>query len=445
MDIPSARALQAAESAPVEDPYYPDTSNPEVDVLHYFLDLAYNDNQLSGIATVTFRATMPTQTIRLDLADALEVAKVTLDDTDVVFRHAESGLTMTTRRLKPGRTHTVVIEYSGAPEPVPAPSKRSDLDAGLGWNTERDGTVYALQEPYGAFTWYPANDHPSDKALYDARITTSSPNVAVFNGTLEGKHVDGNFTTMTWHVEEPMASYLTTIAIGPYKQYSGPTTSGLTIRYWLMNRDKDLLPQLRSEGAEAFDWLVAHAGPYPFSSLGVVVVGSQSAMESQTMVTLGRSFAEIPGPTLQHEIAHQWFGDSVTPTSWQGMWLNEGWAEYMQQWFEADTEPTKLGGWMRGWRRYDDAARRASGPPGDYEPDSFGDTNVYLGPALMLNEIRKRVGDATFEHLVTAWPAQHQNENVDRAEFTRWVNDFTGEDLTSLINLWLDSSHTPQR
>ena len=443
-EIPGAQALQAAESEPVEDPYYPETSNPEVDVLHYLLDLDYRDEDLSGTATVTFRATKPTKTIRLDLADALTVGMVTLDDADVAFRHDGNGLTMRTPAMKPGRTHTFVIEYSGRPESVPAPSKRSDMTEGLGWNTASDGAVYTFQEPYGAFTWYPANDHPSDKALYDAQITTSSPDVGVFNGVLEDKHVGGDLTTTTWHVDEPMASYLTTIAIGPYQQYAGPTRSGLTITYWLMKRDKNLLPLIRSQGADAFDWLVANAGPYPFSSLGVVVVDGQSAMETQTMITINRDKVAIPRDhTLQHEMAHQWYGDSVTPTDWRGMWLNEGWAVYMQWEYVADTPPKEPGLQLSLLREADNTSRRTAGPPGDYDPEWFGDLNVYLGPALLLNEIRKQVGDRRFDQLAKAWPAQHENENVDRAEFTRWVNDFTGQDLTSLIDRWLDSPRTP--
>ncbi len=452
-DVPGAQALQAGESHPVEDPYYPETSNPEVDVLHYFLDLAYQGDTLSGTATVTFRATEPTSKIRLDLSDTLEVEGVTLDDARISFGHEDNGLTMTTPKMKPGPAHTFVIRYSGRPAPVPAPSKREDMTAGLGWQTESDGTVYTIQEPYGAFTWYPVNDHPSDEALYDARITTSSPDVGVFNGVLEDNQVHGGLTTTRWHVDEPMAAYVTTLEIGPYEQYSGRTKSGLTITYWLMERDKRLFPHLSSAGAAAFDWLVEHAGPYPFSSMGVVVVGGQGTMETQTMITLDRGAAALQAfgdNTLQHEMAHQWYGDSVTPTNWQGMWLNEGWATYLQQRYSAETQPKapsgagpKVPGGQLTFRQLDNRARRQSGPPGDYKPGHFADVNVYIGPALMLGEIRKQVGDQKFDQLVKAWPAQHENENVGRAEFTRWVNKFTGNNLTPLIDRWLDSPHTP--
>lgn len=143
-------------------------------------------------------------------------------------------------------------------------------------------------------------------------------------------------------------------------------------------------------------------------------------------------------------MSHQWFGDSVTPTDWQGLWLNEGWAMYMQQWYEADTGRFQAGGGITRWREPDQVARLFAGPPGDFDPEKFGETNVYLGPALMLDEIRQRIGDSRFEDLVKAWPAEHANENVDRETFTAWVNAQAGRDLTALIDTWLDSRQTPR-
>ena len=441
--VPPARALKAAESQPVEDPYYPQTSNPEVDILHYLLELVYEGQELSGVVTVTFRATEPTETIRLDLSNALDVRAVSLDGAKASFSHEDDGLMMATPNVTPGPTHTFVIEYAGVPEPTPAPSKRTDQVDGVGWHVDADGAVYTFQEPFGAFTWYPSNDHPSDEALYDAQITTSAPDVGVFNGTLTDEQTDAGLTTTSWHVDEPMATYLTTIAIGPYERYSGPTKSGLTITYWLMERDKRLLPEVRRQATAGFDWLVARVGPYPFSSLGFVVVGGRSAMETQTMITISRGVTQVPGANITHEIAHQWYGNSVSPTDWLGIWINEGWAMYMQLWYERETQPAPAGE-LSPLRRFDDIARQAAGPPGRYDRDSFAAVNVYLGPALMLDEIRKQVGDETFGQLVKAWPAEHENEHVDRAEFTRWVNDYTGQDLTALIDRWLDSPRTPR-
>ncbi len=436
--------LKAGLSDPVEDPYYPDTSNPEIDVLHYGLNLTYDRPTLRGTATVTFRATQETGSVRLDLSDALDVEGVVLDGAEATYTHRQQGLVTQTPGLTGKGTHTLVIRYAGRPTGTPAPSRRPDMTGGLGWQSDPAGTVFTFQEPYGAFTWYPSNDHPSDEALFDATITTPRGDVGVFNGTLESLKKSADHTTTRWHLDKPASTYLTTLAIGPYREYTAKTASGTTLSFWLLPRDRHALGPLRREAVRAFDWLVEHAGPYPFSTLGMVVVGGASAMETQTMMTLSRGVLARPDAVIEHEMAHQWFGDSVSPVDWQGMWLNEGWAMYMQQWYESDLGRYQYAGGISRWRSYDNDSRRVSGPPGNYDPQGFGDVNVYLGPAMMLDAIRRAVGNATFDGLVKAWAAEHAGQNVDRADFTTWVNDYTGRDFTELIDLWLDSPRTPR-
>ncbi len=442
--VPSATRLRAGSSQPVEDPYYPQTSNPEVDVLHYFLDLAWDGTTLRGVTTISARAAETTNRVRLDLSSALHVSQVVLDGRPLHYRQAGNGLLMDTGRLQRNTAYTLRITYAGTPQATPAPSRRADLAEGLGWVVDPDGSVHTFQEPYGAFTWYPVNDHPSDKALYDARITTKPGTVGIFNGTLVARHTTPERTVTRWHLDQPAASYLTTIAIGPYTDHVATTPSGMRISYWIEPRDRRLLSDLQREGSRAYEWLVAHAGPYPFSTLGVVVVGGTSAMETQTLMTLSRAAARRPDAVIEHEMSHQWYGDSVTPTDWQGLWLNEGWAMYMQQWYEADTGRAQYDGGMSQWRQYDMVSRRRSGPPGNYDPGSFADTNVYLGPAMMLDRIRQRVGTREFYRLVRQWPAEHANGSVDRAEFRTWLERKTGKGFSRLLHRWLDSQRTPR-
>ena len=436
-------ALKAAVSDPVEDPYYPKTSNPEVDVLHYRLDLVYAHPELTGKAVVTFRLARVSDTVRLDLGRALDVTGVRLDEQPARYRHVADGLVTQAPGLDVGTVHTLTIGYVGVPKAASANISRFDAGAGLGWQTDPAGDVFTFQEPYGAWSWFPSNDHPSDEAYVDARITTRSPDVAVFNGTITStRHHDG-LTTTSWHLSQPTATYLVTLAIGPYREYTAPTASGTELSFWLMDQDKRYLPTLRQQAVDGFDWLVDHAGPYPFDSLGFVVVAGNDAMETQTMVTLSRGVFQREDAVIQHEIAHQWYGDSVSPVDWKGLWINEGWAMYMQQWYERDLGGYEYAGGMRQWRSYDNASRLTAGPPANYDAHYFGDLNVYLGPAMMLDKIRQRIGDEQFAEFVKAWAADHAGQNVDRADFTRWADRTTGEDLTALIDRWLDSPTTP--
>ena len=321
------------------------------------------------------------------------------------------------------------------PEAAPADIARFDPKAGLGWRTGRPGEVFTFQEPYGAWSWYPSNDHPSDEAFYDASIATTAGTVAVFNGQQVGAPITSRgVTTSRWHLDTPAATYLSTLAIGAYHEYTAQTPSGMTLSFWLLKRDKTYLPQLRKEAVRSYEWLVDHAGPYPFSSLGFVVVGGDDAMETQTMITLSRGIFSRPDSVIEHELAHQWFGDSVSPVDWKGLWINEGWAMYMQQWYESDLGLYEYAGGIDQWRPYDNQSRQTAGPPGNYDPAYFGDLNAYLGPAMMLDKIRQRIGDDAFGEFVKAWAADHAGQNVDRDDFTAWANDQTGVDLTSLID-----------
>ena len=428
----------------VEDPYYPAKSNPEIDTLHDNLALTWDGKTLTGTATIRFATTLDTDTVRLDLIHSLRVSKVTLDGSPIHYTHQVFGLVMSTGPLLKGVPHTFTISYAGIPHTVKAPTHRGDFGEGLGWTLDANGNVYTFQEPYGAYSWYPVNDHPSDKARYDAQITVPAGDTAIFNGVMTSSVRTAKTSTFSWHVERPVASYLTTIAIGPYTAYHDTMSDGTKATYWLLPRDASILGSLKSQSSKAFDWLTAHAGPYPFDRFGTVVTAATSAMETQTLVTMSREAFDRPDAVIEHEMAHQWYGDAVTPLDWQGLWLSEGWAMWMQQAYEVDRGGYRYLGGMDKWRPYDDQSRQASGPPGDYDPKSFGDLNVYLGPAMMLDKIRQAVGDKEFTALSAKWVSEHEYGNVNRAEFVSWLNAETGQNFTKLVNLWLDSPHTPE-
>ncbi len=437
---------KAALSHPVEDSAYPQTSNPEVDSLHYGLVLGWDPERrvLTGKETLIFRAAESVGRIRLDLASAMHVTSVTLDGSAVGHQQSRDGLVVATGPLSSGSDHVAVIAYDGTPRPTAAPSTRSDQGAGLGWSTEPDGTVYTFQEPYGAYTWYAVNDHPSDKAFYDVTITTPARWQGVFNGQLVSSATSGQVRINTWHLDSPAASYLTTIAIGPYRQYKDTGPGGLPISYWVMDKDRGELPLLRRDSRKAIGWLVAHLGPHPFSTLGVVIVGGQSAMETQSLITMSAGALQRPDAVLAHEYAHSWYGDSVGPSDWKALWLNEGFAMYVQGWFEQSTGHYQYAGGIDHWRALDQRFRDEAGPPGEPDPRQFASANVYICPALMLDAIRKRIGDRRFEAMMRAWPADHAYSDQNRASFVRWLNQFTGRNLTPLVNRWLDSPTTPR-
>jgi aminopeptidase N len=443
---PDRILLREARSDPVEDPYYPSTSHPEFDALHYHLDLRWNRARkvLTGTATIRFRVARDTKRVQLSLSARLTVYTVRLDGQRLRWSHGRNTLSMYASSLRRNSLHTVSVAYQGRPGPTPAPSNRPDQRDGLGWVTEPNGGVYTFQEPYGAFTWYPVNDEPSDKALYDIRIHTSGRWQGISNGRLWSSTHNSSGTTNVWHLGSPAASYLITMAIGPYHRILLRLPNGMPVSLWVRPQDGGWVPKLVGDVRSALPWLIRRLGPYPFSTAGIVLVDGTSGMETQTLVTLSASALGRRDSVVAHELAHQWYGDAVTPTSWLGLWLNEGFAMYVQGWYERSTHRYQIAGGIRRWPQYDQLLRNDAGPPGHYQRLKFADSNVYICPALMLDQIRKRIGNRKFDAMMRAWPAQHRYTNQDRASFTRWVDGFTARNLKPLIDRWLDSRTTPR-
>jgi aminopeptidase N len=440
---PDDPALDPALSEPVEDSVYPDVGDPSVDSLHYDLDLAWTPRTrtLVGMATIELRSTRDGDHLQLDLGEPLEVSAVTLDGAAVAFEHTGKELVVTAPVAEDER-YVLQVSYSGTPEPTPAPTTRSDFDAS-GWTITPDGETWTMQEPYGAFTWYPVNDQPSDKAFYDISVTVPSPWVGIANGEMTDQSEHDGLTTTSWHLSEPASSYLVTVATGDYTRTSNTSASGVEISYWVP-ADRPGLAQGLPAAAAGLDWLEALLGPYPFDSLGFLVVDSKSGMETQTMITLGTTDYTTSAAVLVHEMAHQWYGDEITPDDWRDVWMNEGMAMYLQGCWQAEQDGVSVDSVMDDYASFEGSMRAASGPPAAYDPTEFGQGNVYYGPALMWHELRTRIGDDKFWRVVRAWPARDPGTNADREEYLSWLVEHTGVDR-SFFDDWLLSPTTPER
>ncbi|MDF1604267.1 M1 family metallopeptidase [Nocardioides sp. YIM 152315] len=431
-------------STPVEDRVYPDVGDPGVDALSYDLDLTWDPatSTLEAQEEIRLRSTRAADHLQLDLDDDLHVARVTVDGRPAAFDHDGKDLVVA-HRVRADDRYTLVVDYAGTPRPVPAPTKRQDFDT-TGWTTTPDGEVWTMQEPYGAYSWYAVNDQPSDKALYSFRISVPSPWVGVANGRLLSRAERNGSTVTRWALDEPASSYLVTIAIGDLVMTEDRSASGVPMTYWTPRGRADLLERVRLAPA-GLGWLEERLGAFPFSSLGFLVVESKSGMETQTMITLGDTRYATSPEVLVHEMAHQWYGDQVTPVDWRDVWMNEGMAMFLQATWQDQLQDQPIEQTMDYWAELDAQLREDYGPPANYDADAFGGSNVYTSPALMWDELRKRIGDDLFWRLVRDWPAAHDNGNADYDDITAWWSEQSGEDLSGLFDDWLLGETTPER
>ncbi|GIF03025.1 M1 family metallopeptidase [Actinoplanes siamensis] len=440
-------AWQGGRSTPIADRLYPEHGNAGLDVLQYDLKLDWKPTTkiFTGTATLRIRPTAASSEIKLDFAN-LSVDKVTVDGAPATGTLAGQKLTVPAG-LVADRPVTLVVDYHGTPKQVSYPSHRSDAKEGVGLRPTKTGGLWTMQEPWGAMTWYPANELVSDKAMYDIAVTVPKGWAAVASGT--PGPVEGNTYRYTSAV--PTAAYLTTLAVDKFHEVTQTGPHGLKLSYWVLPKTDDkLLPVLKKSPA-LISWLEANLGPYPFETAGALVNGSVSAMETQQMLSLGRPTGKWAKAdqdwfeeTLVHEYAHQWFGDTVTPSSWTDLWLNEGFAQYMQYLYEQKLYKFSDADLERFIRKRDAELRKSVGPPGKPKAANFAESNVYVCGAGMLKELNDALGDKKFFALMKAWVAEHRNTNQDRAAFVAFVQEKTGKDYSRLINAWLDSKSTPK-
>ncbi|GAB3937606.1 M1 family metallopeptidase [Micromonospora vulcania] len=434
-------AWAAGRSTPVVDPLYPERGTDAVDVLHYGLELSWSPSKrtLTGTATVQIRPTRDAPSVSLDFMPYA-------NDTVTVDGKAATGAVVREKLVveTPVRADvpiTLVVGYHGKPSTTAWPTKRGDAHP-LGLTIDSDGGLWTMQEPFGAFTWYPVNDHPSDEALYDIAVTAPKGWSGIASGTPVGQ--DG--TTFRYRSTVPVASYLTTLAVGRYRTLKATGPRGIPVTTWYRDKDARFLPMFK-RSPTFLTWLEEHFGPYPFESAGLVMVESASAMETQQMVTLGEAQPLRGDRTFDlntlHEYAHHWFGDAVTLTDWRDMWLNEGWALYAQQLYARDAYKVTKAELVRSSRQRDAELRKEYGPPAKPDPAEFGSTNVYVCAAAMLRQLHQALGDDRFFALARGWVQENLHTQQTRASFTAYVNQKTGHDFTALIDTWLDSPTTP--
>jgi aminopeptidase N len=435
----------------IGDEYFPLAGNGGYDVTHYGLAVRYQPRTdlLVGRAAIHASATQNLSRFNLDF-EGLTVRSVRVDGRRATWRHDGGELIITpSRGLRAGHHFTTVVRYDGVPRTLPD---------GSGFIHTDDG-ILVIGEPQVAATWFPVNDHPSDKASYTFRVTAPRGLEAVANGILTKRHAHGAWRTWTWQAREPMASYLATANIGQFDLHFYRHRG-----IWMLDAiDPDLFER---EGTapppgvvarrsfarhgEILDFLASRFGPYPFNAAGGIVDDAEGlgfALENQTRPIYARDFftdrlqADF---VVVHELAHQWYGDSLAVRRWRDIWLNEGFASYAEWlWSEHEglgTAQELFDAYYGGIPADDPFWRLRIGDPG---PDSLFDGAVYIRGAMTLHSLRLRVGDADFFTILRRWARVHEGGNVSTPQFVRLAERVSGEQLDDLFDTWLYTSTKP--
>ena len=420
------------------DLYLPASGNGGYTVSSYAIDLRYKvaTNRLDATATIVAVTTQPLARFTLDLS-RLQASKVRVDGRKATFAHAPGKLAVTPGSVLPeGTTFTVVIDYSGSPAP-----RRSAWGL-VGWEELADGVIVASQ-PSGAPTWFPCNDHPADRARFSIRVTTEQAYTVVCNGALTSHTVAAGRGTWVFDQPEPTSTYLATVQIGRYATasvdlegvagtFAYPHELEARVRH-----DFDQLPAMMGYFESVF-------GPYPFAGYTAVVTPDdlEIPLEAQGLAIFGANHVDGERGSerlIAHELAHQWFGNSVGLAAWQHIWLNEGFACYAEWLWSEHRGSTSADSLARSAR-----ARLASLPAdiivGDPGPADMFDDRVYKRGAVALHALRIELGDDAFFAVVREWTSTHRHGTVATSDFL----ELAGGPGAALLSSWLFSLPVPE-
>ena len=437
-------------SAGLGDAYQPLAGNGGYDVQHYGLDLRLSPavsagrpavTTVSGSVTIDAVATQRLSRFDLDLI-GFTVRSVAVDGGQAAYDRVGQELRITPGvGLAVGQRFRVVVTYSGKPHHFNSVSLGSE-----GWFSTADGGILA-GEPEAAAGLFPVNDHPSDKATYGFRLQVPAGLTAVANGLPARPVTSAGWTTWTWTSAHPMASYLVTVAVGHYRLTHSMTSDGIPIVNAVDVAAGSVAARALSFQKRALAFLQSEFGPYPFEAAGAIISSADIpfALETQTRPVYPTVFFGGPGDesVLVHELAHQWFGDSLTIDRWREMWLNEGFATYAE-WLWSE----HLGG-QTAQQLFDAQMGR---PPGDpmwkVRIDDPGVADLFSGAvyergAMTLHALRLTIGDVKFFTLVRAWAAQNRDGSVSTAAFKALAERVSGRSLQAFFSTWLHATNKP--
>ena len=321
-----------------------------------------------------------------------------------------------------------------------------------------DPMIWTLSAPYGARAWWPCKDVPSDKAdSLDIRVTVPNDLIVASNGTLRETNTLGDTTTYWWHEQYPISTYLVSLAIHPYtvsydNYFYNDTTDTMEIHFYMFPNHHDHYAALNAKTKDMISCFVNLFGEYPFVEEkyghAEVVPSHFGAVEHQTCTSFDFTYFITPfwiEWMINHELAHQWWGNLVTCKDFHHIWLNEGFATYSSAfWYEYLEGPGAASEYMMDNGYYLGPGTVYVENPNDFE--IIFDTNLtYLKAAFVVHMLRHVVTDTVFFKILKTYASspQHQYGSATTEDFQAICEQLSGMNLQKFFQQWIYEEYYP--
>jgi len=430
----------AAVAAPsAEEPFFPHAGNPGYDALKYEIEIEYEGPKqpLVGYASIKIRATQELRRVSFDFRGPRVFHMSGL--TPGTYRQRHGKLVFLPREpIEKGTVYFLAVSYRGRPPSITDPDGTRE-----GWIRTDDGVI-AVGEPQGTAAWIPCNNVPWDKALFRTIVTVPRGLKAAANGRMGQVSRSEGESTFFWRESSPMSPYLAVLNIGRGRLVQdriGRIPSWTLVDPRLERagrRVRHQLPEILRFQSRLF-------GGYPFESAGSILdyapdVGYALETQSRPIYTYA------PEKTLiVHEVAHQWFGDSVGIERWPDIWLNEGLATWTQ-WYYAERHGGRSAEEVfERLRRLPATNELWDPPPGrPGSPERLFAPSVYVRGAMAVQVLRQKIGTKALLQVLRRWAIEHRHRSANIEEFIALAEEVAGRDLDPLFQRWLFQRGKPR-
>ncbi|MFC7302282.1 M1 family metallopeptidase [Cognatiluteimonas weifangensis] len=434
--------------------------------LHFRVDPA--QRRIDGDAALTFRALRPLSRLVVDLDRNYAIAAVDVDGQALptgAWSNPQGRMSVSLPQpLAAGARTTLRIRYGGAPHVA----TRAPWDGGFVWSRAPTGETWVASaiQGEGCDLLWPCIDHPQgEPRRVDLHVSVPAPLVAVGNGVATGMDEQDGWRTYHWRARDP-TTYAIAINVGPYElladEYRSRFGNTIPLRFWYLRGNAAKARALFAEFPKLLEFFEASIGPYPFGDEKMGVVETPYlGMEHQTVNAYGNDYKLTEFGydwLLQHEFAHEWFGNQMTNADWDDMWLHEGFGSYMQplylQWLRGDRE---YDAWLLNQRKtlankVPIVSGHAMTEDAVYNRETGPGLDIYYKGSLLLHTLRQLIGDQAFfaatRQLVygtaTPRPGNFRPRYASTRDFIDAVNAATGRDYGWFFDVYVYSAALPE-
>ncbi len=426
------------------------TRSHDYDLVHQRIsvrDFNWDSLSFTGRVATTFVARRPAMdSVILDMGARLRLRAITSPSGGSLRgdRHGDTLVVHLARPAASGDTVTFTIDYDG----------RVDNGRGLTFIEQRPSAprqIWSQGEAMDNHLWFPTYDFPNDKETWELEATVPRGFTAISNGALVSDTPDaGGAHTLHWSQGEPSATYLVSLVVEPLVKVHD-AWRGVPVDYYVYAKDSALAWPLFHVTPDMIDVYSRLTGiPYPWQKYAQTTVADFfGGMENVSATTLvdwlpdARAYQDRPWyqyVLIPHELAHQWFGDYVTTKNWANTWLNEGFAEFMpgQYWAQKRGPHVEQEYYADEYHQYMGIERRRPMPLA-----SMGSNNIYPKGALILEMLKRYLGDDRFWAGVHRYLTDHAFGVATTEDLRQAFLDATGENLDWFWREWIYSAGYP--